>query len=678
MKNDDIVTLARKRLDEAATADLPNRDRSESDLAFLIGEGQWPEEVRQQREDEGKPCLTLNQLPKFVRTVTGQIRQINPAIRIIPAGNEATEDVAEIMEGLVRQIEAHCDAASVYEQSAESAAACGIGNFRVRADYCDDNSFDQELLIERIHNPSAVFWDPMAKHSSRMDAGYCFILEEMKIEDFKADYPDAVAEDITAEHRPSDLRRWFTPDTVSVAEYYWIEYERYTIGLMRDGSVVKDPKPPMDFTKKREVKAPRVKWAKVTGAEVLEGPTDIPCRQIPVFAVTGEEWHLGEEMYRSSVIRFAKDAQQLYNYGRSAHAEIVALQPKAPYMVTPKQVAGLEGLWAGANRTNAPYLPYNPDPAAPPPQRSTPPVPSPGLMQEIALSLEDLKNTTGVYDASLGSRSNETSGVAIAERQQEAQIGTSIYADNMIKAIHACGRVLVEMIPAIYDTTRVIRILGEDDQEKQVQINQIMQDMQGRLVVNDLTVGKYDVRVSSGPSYDTKREAASDGMMAFINAFPPAAQVTADLIAKAQDWPDADKFADRLRKILPPGVIEVEDMDPEQQQQVEQQAQQAQQMEQMQMQMQQMRAQLEMAELEAKAQKYTADAAKTMAETDETLADTQKTQMETADLQFELAAKSGQLNAVIQDAVARALMGVMAQQAPQGQPMPQPFGQGPV
>jgi hypothetical protein len=677
MKYQDLIRKAVKRLDEAATADLPNRERSEGDLTFVIGEGQWPEEIRRQREDEGKPCLTLNRLPQFVRQVTGQIRQINPAIRVIPAGSEATDDIAEIYEGLIRQIEAQSDASSIYEQTAESAAACGIGHFRVRADYCDDNSFDQELLIERIPNPFAVFWDPLAKHSSRSDAGYCFIIEEMDLEDFKAAYPDRIAEDVTSENRPADLRRWFTPDTVAVAEYYWIEYEEYEIGLTPDGQVIRDPRPPMNFVRKRKVKAPKVKWAKITGAEVLEGPTDIPARQIPVFAVTGEEWHMGEEMYRSSVIRFAKDAQQLYNYGRSAHAEIVALQPKAPYMVTPRQVAGLEEIWGAANRSNAPYLPYNPDPAAPPPQRSTPPVPSPGLMQEIGLSIEDLKATTGVYDASLGNRSNETSGVAIAQRQQESQVGTSIYADNMVKSIHQCGKVLVQMIPAIYDTARVIRILGEDDQEKQVRINEVMMDLQGRVEVNDLTVGKYDVRVTSGPSYDTKREAASDGMLSFIQAYPPAAAVTADLVAKAQDWPDADKFAERLRKTLPPGVIEIEDMDPEQQQQVQAAQQQAQQMEQMQQQMMMMQQQLQMAELEAKTMKLQADAAKTGAEADETMADMQKTQIETANLQFDLAAKSGQLNAVIQDAVARALMGVMVQQT-QGQQAPQPFGQGPL
>lgn len=677
MKELDLVRTARKRLDEAASADLSNRERSEDDLHFIIGDGQWPEEVRQVRESEGKPCLTLNRLPQFVRQVTGQIRQINPAIRVIPAGNEATQEVAEIYEGLIRQIEAQCDASSIYEQTAESAAACGIGHFRVRADYCDDNSFDQELLIERIHNPHAVFWDPLAKHSSRSDAGYCFIVEEMQVEDFRTSYPDKTVEDVTSENRPADLRRWFTPETVAVAEYYWIEQEEYEIGLTPEGQVIRDPRPPMNFVRKRKVKAPRVKWAKITGAEVLEGPVDVPCRQIPVFAVTGEEWHLGEEMYRSSVIRFAKDAQQLYNYGRSAHAELVALQPKAPYMVTPKQVAGLEEHWAAANQANAPYLVYNPDEKAPPPQRSTPPVPSPGLMQEIGLSVEDLKATTGVYDASLGNRSNETSGVAIAQRQQESQVGTSIYADNMIKSIHQCGKVLVQMIPAIYDTARVIRILGEDEQEKQVRINEVMMDLQGRVAVNDLTVGKYDVKVTSGPSYDTKREAASDGMLSFISAYPPAAAVTADLVAKAQDWPDADKFADRLRKTLPPGVIEIEDMDPEQQQQVQAAQQQQQQMEQIQQQLALTNAQLELAEKQAKIRKLEADANKTAAETDETLADTQKTQMEAANLQFDLAAKSGQLNAVIQDAVARALMGVMVQQ-PQGQPAPQPFGQGPV
>jgi hypothetical protein len=658
-KHADLLQLARERRDEAEAADERNRDRSADDLKFLIGD-QWPEEIRAAREEEGKPCLTINGLPQFVRQVTGQIRQLNPAIKVVAADGQASEDVAEVIGGLIRQIENQADAASIYEQAAESAAACGIGNFRVRSDYCDGDTFDQELLIERVHNPFAVFWDPMAKHPTRMDAGFCFIAEEMKRDDFTEAYPDAQADDISSEHHPDRVSRWYSSDTVVVAEYYWIEHEEHTIGLLPDGQIVRDPVAPMNVIRKRTVREPRVKWAKITGHEVLEGPVDVPGRFIPVFAVTGEEWHLGEEMYRSSVIRFAKDPQQLYNYSRSAHAETVALQPKAPYIVTARQVMNLEKFWNEANKSNRPYLPYNADEKAPPPQRSTPPVPSSGLLQEISLAGEDMKRTTGIYDASLGARSNETSGVAIQQRQQESQLGSSIYADNMVKAIHQCGKVMVDMIPAVYDTQRVIRILGENDQEKMVVINGMMQSQDGIVPVNDLQIGKYDVRISVGPSYDTKREESRAGMMDFLRAYPPAAQVTADLVAKAQDWPDADQFAERLRKQLPPGMISPEDMTDEERQQAEQEMQQQQQM-------QQMMQQIEMAKIEASVRKGTAEAG-------EAESDAQKAALDVAEAQLELAAKNGQLNQIIQAHVAHALQTIMAQGVPMQQQPMQPQG----
>lgn len=669
MKHDDLLKIARTRRDEAEDADQQNREESKHDLRFVVGKNQWPEDIKAARELEGKPCLTINGMPKFVRQVTAQIRQLNPSIKVVPADGVANDDVAEVVEGLVRQIEYQSDAASVYEQAAESAAACGIGNFRLRAKYCEGLTFDQELLVERIHNPFAVLWDPAAKDPTRADAGYCFILEDMPAEDFKETYPGKRSEPVSTEHRDTGTIGWYSKDSVTVAEYFWIEMKSVKIGMMQDGSIIENPQVPEYVIKTREVDVPRVKWAKITGDEVLEGPTDIPGPHIPVFAVTGEEWHLGEEMYRSSVIRFAKDAQQLYNYARSMHAEIVALQPKAPYLVTAKQVAGFETFWQQANSSNSPYLPYNPDEKAPPPQRMQPPVSPSGIVAELQISSDDMKNTTGIYDASLGARSNETSGVAIAQRQQEAQMSTSIYADNMVKAILQCGRVMVAQIPHIYDTQRVVRILGEDDSERAVVVNKVIADMAGYSVENDLTAGKYSVRINVGPSYDTKREAASDGMLQFITAYPPAAQVTADLVAKAQDWPDSDKFAARLRKQLPPGIIDMEDLPEDEQQQLMQGQQQAQQMQQMQQQVEQMQLQMSMQEAQAKIGKTTADAAKSAADAAKTEAETAETRMDTADKQFELALKSGQLNAIIEQQVMRALQGIMAQQAPQ------PYGQ---
>lgn len=645
MKKDHAALLktAREQLDDAESADKRNRESSKDDLRFAIGE-QWDPEIKRAREAEGKPCLVINAMPQFIRQVTGQIRQIDPAIRVLPADSAATKDVAEIYEGLIRHIQYQSDAASVFEASAESAAACGIGHFRVRADYCAGASFDQELLIERIHNPFAVLWDPNAKDPTRKDAGWCFVLEDMPKADFEAQYPDHSLNEVTDEHKDGSFGRWVGNDTVTVAEYYWIEPEEIRIGLMPDGSVMENPPAFAMPLKTRTATINRVKWAKITGTDVLEGPIDVPGPWIPVFAVTGEEWHLGDEMYRSGVIRFAKDPQRLYNYSRSASAELTAIQPKAPYLVTPRQVAGFEEHWKSANTANAPYLPYNPDPNAPPPQRVPPPVPSAALAHEIGLASEDMKRTTGIYDASLGARSNETSGIAIAQRKQEGHIATSVYVDNMVKAIRHCGAVMVAQIPAIYDTQRVVRVLGEDDQEKIVAINQTFQTIQGQFVQNDLTVGKYDIRVSAGPSYDSKRQEASAGMMDFIRAYPPAAQAIADLIAKMQDWPDADRVAERLKKTMPPHLLDAEDMPPEMVQQIEQQAQQ-------QAQMQQLAAQLEAAKAEAEVRKENADA--------------NKVELEVAEKQFELAIASGQMDAAINAAVARVLQGIMAQQAPQ-------------
>lgn len=671
----DFLRIARERLDEAERADQENRERAENDLIFLTGE-QWPEEVRSAREKEGKPCLTINGLPQFVRQVTGQIRQLNPAVRVVAADNQATDDVAEVIGGLIKQIENQADASSIYERAAETAAACGIGHFRVRSEYMDGETFDQELLIEPIHNPFSVFWDPMAKHPTRKDAQWCFIAEEMRLDDFKKAYPRADTSSVTGENRPDNVHRWFTQDTVVVAEYFHVEHDEVTIGLMRDGTVVPNPVAAMDITKKRTIKKPRVMWCKITGQEVLEGPTEIPSPWIPVFSVTGEEWHLGEEMYRSSVIRFAKDPQQLYNYSRSAHAETVALQPKAPYIVTTNEIAGLETFWNQANQSNRPYLPFIPDPAmgGQRPERAAPPQLSSGLLQEITLAGEDMKRTTGIYDASLGAKSNETSGVAIEARQQESQLGSSIYADNMVKAIHQCGKVMVAMIPKIYDTQRVIRILGDDDQEKAEMINAVMMTQDGPVAVNDMTVGKYDVRISVGPSYDTKRAEARDGMMEFLRVYPAAAQVTADLVAKSQDWPDADKFSDRLRKTLPPGFLDPDDMSDEEREQYEmaQQQMQAKQQEQEQLERQALQAQLmeqmgKGREAMAKADKAGAEIVATQAGIGKTRAETGKTVVETAGMQLELAAQTGQLDALIQQAVRQAVMGVIAAQQPNGQ-----------
>lgn len=635
-------------LSEAYDADMIHRERAEDDLGMLTGENQWPEDIKASRDLAGKPCITINGMPQFVRQVTGQIRSMNPGVRVMAGDSDASKDVAEILEGLIRQIEYQCDASSIYEGATESAAACSIGHWRILTRFCDGDTFDQEIEIKRIHNPFAVFWDPHAKDATRKDARYCYIVEDLPKEEFQKLYPGKSENPATDQHKIAMAGFWTKGETVTIAERYWVEYEEVKIGLMADGSVVRNPTPPMNPVKTRTVKDPKVKWVKISGGDILEGPSDIAGPYIPVVAVVGEEWHLGEATYRSSVIRFAKDPQILYNYARSSGAELLGMQTKTPYMVTPKQVAGLEAIWNTANTVAAPYLPYNPDPAAPAPQRIQPPVPSAAVLSEIQLAGEDMKRTTGIYDASLGNQSNETSGVAINARKEESQNSNSIYADNMVKAVAHTGRILVAMIPKVYDTKRAVRILGEDDQEKIVVINDLMLTADGVQPVNDVTIGKYDVRIGVGPSYQTKRQEASEGMMEFMSA-SQTGPLIADLVAGMQDWPDADRVAERLRKTLPPELAEKDDEDktPEQQQQAMQQ----QAMAQEQAAQQQHAQEVGMREQEAKTAQAEANAAKAIAE---------------AKLkELELAQATGQVDGAINQAFS------MGQQSV---PQPAPYG----
>jgi hypothetical protein len=627
MKKSDIIKAAREALSAALEADKDNREEGHDDLEFIAGR-QWPETEREERNATGRPVITINRMPQFVRQVTGDIRRVNPSVRVIPGDTKATEDVAAIYQGLIRAIESDSDASSVYEDAAVSAAQCGIGHWRVLTEYEDPMSFNQVIKIGAIRNPFAVVWDPASRDPARADAKFCFITERMTQDDFEKAYPDKPLNNVEVDLANQGLADWYTDGDVIVAEYFWKEPVTKKIYLLATGEVVDEKPPaPVIVLKEREVETHKVMWAKVSGTDVLDGPTEMPGMCIPVVSCVGEEIHIGDEVVRTSVIRYAKDAQRLYNYYKSAHAEFVALQPKAPYLVTAKQVAGFEAFWNEANDSNRPYLPYTPDEKAPgPPARAIPPQPSMAMVQELMSASEDMKATTGIYDAGLGQQSNEKSGVAIRQRQMESDISTSIYSDNLQRSIHRCGQILIDLIPRIYDTARMVRIVGEDEQETLVSINSVAVDQVGNVVpVNDLKIGKYDVRVSVGPNYSTRRQEVADSMMQFVQAFPQAAQMAGDLIAEAMDWPDSEKLAERLKRALPPEIVGQKEPETPEEAQAMQQAQAAQQR---QMQEQQVAQELAKRRTMADLAKAEADAKKAMAEVREAEADAVKADAE--------------------------------------------------
>lgn len=558
-RHDDVLREARARFERAWGAEREARAEALEDLKFRAGE-QWPDAVLQERRAALRPTLTINRMPQFVRQVTGEIRQNRPAIRVRPVDSGTDPALAATMAGIIRHIEQASDAQAAYVTAAESAAVCGIGHFRIVTDYSSDDGFEQDIRIRRVANPFAIWWDPEAREITREDARWCFVTERIPLADFRARFPKARTHGFEQGSHAGGADRWWDGETVRVAEYWVRRPAVRTLALLEGGETVDvtdmggAERAALPVVRTRRAETHRVVHYLISGAEVLEGPDEWAGRFIPVVPVVGEEVHVGDRTVRHGIVRFAKDPQRLYNYWRTTAAESVALAPKAPWLVTPRQIEGQAAQWESANRGNPPYLLYNPDPSAPPPQRVEPAYPPVALFQEAGIAADDMKAVTGIYDAGLGAQGNEVSGRAILMRQREGDTGTYVYVDNLARAIRQAGRILVDLIPRIYDTERTLRILGEDGTEDFAVINRVVAGPDGPVTLNDLSAGKYDVEVATGPSFSTRRIEAAESMMAFVQAVPQAGAVIADLIARNMDWPGAEAIAERLRRTLPPGL----------------------------------------------------------------------------------------------------------------------------
>lgn len=627
-QRESIVEECRDRLEDAWNQDRENREDALLDLKMLAGE-QWPEHIKQQREREGRPVLRINKLPQFVHQVSNDVRQNPPGIKVSPAGGGTDPELADIYTGLIRHIEYQSNAADIYAQAAGHAVACGIGHFRVTTGYAGEDTFDQEIYLKRIPHPLSVLWDPASVEPDRCDAEWCIVSELVHRETFEMRWPKnnpASFEIPLSDTDPEAGTFWRNGDFIRLAEYWRKKPMKRKVVQVASGAVIDVTglsrneltilNMEQQILLERDIDSYRVEHCLLSAMDMLEPVTEWIGRYIPIVPVIGGEVPLDTKIMRYGLIRFARDPQQLYNFARSAAAESIALAPKAPLAVTPKQIGKFKTMWDTHNITQRPYLLYEPDERAPgAPQRIMPPDVPMALIQEAQTASEDMKATTGIYDASLGARSNETSGKAILARQREGDVSTAHFTSNLNVSVRRAGQILVDLIPKVYDTERQVRILGEDETEDYVPINTVVMSDDGVPVLkNDLSQGRYDVRLRVGPNYTTKRLEAADSIMAFIQAVPNAAPIIADLIAKNQDWPGSDEIAERLKRMVPPqalGPEEQEQPDPMQQQ-----------MMQMQAAMQEMGVKLEMALKDAQVKKTEADTQKSLADAQETKVDT--------------------------------------------------------
>jgi hypothetical protein len=582
---ENIITEALDRFEVAGDSWSEIYEQSIADVQFVDDDdGQWEDSARESRHN--RPCLTFDKLSAAVdRVVGGQLANM-PSIKV-RAAEEGDEDIAEVYQGLIQQIDQR--GIQAFKTAFKFAVKSGWGCVLVDHDYIDDVSLDQDIVIREIKNPFAVLMDPVIQVQNVQEARYGFLFEDLERKEFERLYPDAnVAE--TDFESTGNGESWISEDQVRVADYYRIVLEKQTLVQLSDGRVVdqKEIEPVRDelnlmgitLGKTREVQVRKLERFKITATEVLD---EVECtgRFIPIIPVLGKTSNINGRFISRGLVRKAKDAQRLYNYSRSVAVEVTGLTPKQPYFVTPAMIKGHESRWKNMMVSNDPVMMFNFDQGQKP-FREQPAQGSPGLMQDAQLAAEDIKSATGVFDANMGAQGNETSGVAIRGRQFQGEMGNFEFQDQLVDSMELAGRVCIDMIPNVYDTERTIRIIGEDEREEVVAVNKTLMDgATGEYVKTmDLNVGSYDIKVSSGPSYTTRKQETAEQLSTIVAQNPAMSELVGDVLFKNMDLVGGDEVISRLRSAgVKAGVIEPNEEEAaamqgqiQQQQQIEAQA----------------------------------------------------------------------------------------------------------
>jgi hypothetical protein len=595
--NDDLIREARERLHESETVSDDNRRNFEEDIDFARMANQWQDKDRKQRELEGRPCLTINKLPAFIRSVVNESRQSKPGVKVSPVDSGADVDTAEVISGLIRSIERDSMADVAYDTAIDQAVSGGFGFFRISIDYAHEDSFDLVAKIERVPNSLMVHWDVSSTSFDASDWSYAFVSDFLTQEEFKRRYPKATP--VSFEAGDQEWHQdWVQDDSVRISEYWSRQENEREIIQLSDGRVMRADSMPnvarqffaaggvelggmlkeddavqafmaingLTETRRRKAKFHTVTRRLMTGVEVIE-EEEWPGSTIPICPVWGEEiFHKGNRYFRS-MIRDARDPQAIFNFWRSATTELVALAPRAPWVgplgFVPR---GHEAKWASANTRSHAFLEYDPSSGGAPRREAFAGVPA-GALQEAMNAADDIKAITGIYDSSLGARSNETSGRAIMAREAQGDVANFHFKDNLARAIGYAGRVLVEIIPSIYSPRETIRILGEDSKEKVVRLTMedggsVLPGIEGEQRLYNLAVGRYDVTVASGPTTATQREETRETLIEIMRAVPDSAALLGDVLLEHMDFVGADKVSKRLQAMLPPQVMAAEGIVP--------------------------------------------------------------------------------------------------------------------
>ena len=556
----ELLGTIRQRYTVMTEAEERNRRAAMDDMKFANVPGyQWDEYMKTERGD--RPCYEFNKIRVTCKRIINEMRANRPQGKVRGV-EDSDKDTADIYEGLIRNIWNNSDGDTVIDQAAEYQVSAGMGAWRIITEYATDDTFDQDICIEPIANPFCLYADPASKDQLKRDAMDWILTEKISKKAFESKYGDK--EKVSWESTEfEDDDDWEDEESTRVCEYWWKEPIQKEIWQLTDGKVIAADSeeapliPEQEIKRKRIVDSFQIKMCIASGDAILEGPTEWAGAEFPFVLVYGEYMVIDGRVEWFGIPRFAKHAQISYNISRTAIAETVAGTPLETIWATPKQAEGHTLHWAEAHKQNHPWKLYNADPLAPGPPVKTGGANVPiALMQEADMASEDIKAVTGIFSADQGAPNSATSGRQEIARQQQGQLATFNYQDNMAKGIRRTWEILVDLIPRIYDTERSLRILGSDEAEDYVRINTFEMDPQtGEPVrVNDLSQGHYDVTITVGPGYATKRQEATETYMSLTQGNPEVMQLAGDLIFKSMDLPYAEDMAERWKTILPPPV----------------------------------------------------------------------------------------------------------------------------
>jgi len=607
-KEQEILSEARTRLNWCATSESYNRSNMIDDLRFKVGIGHWPSKLKKRRERAGRPCEIINLIPGQIDLTLGELKQNKISAKVLPTAKPATTKIADIAEGLIRNIEINSSADIALDTATEGMVDCGYGCLRIVEEYCDEDVFNKRLRIKRMKNQFAAYFDPAAEEWDKRDGRFAFILEDISEQEYKNRYPGLNPENWPTSGIGDKLKRWWYGEkTIRIAEY-WVKVPRnktyyllddYRVVLKEDWDKIKDELKDKEQIVYRDAedmiqsvkseedvpegakftvinRCPNIKSEHTVpghdvmqyimdGGKIIKGPNKWKGRFIPIVPMYGKETHIEGKDYIRGQIRNAKGPQRLYNYERNAEIERVAMSKVPTVVMTAEQVDGHEDSWSIESNSRVGI--YNHIQGQPTPAFPSPPQASSGNIQQAREAVDDIKSTTSIFDATRGARSNETSGLAINARKSQSNIANFAYTDNRVRSARYMYEILLDMIPRTYTKERQEVIIGRDGSEKLITINQVETDIETgeEVIINDVTLGQYGVVVSVGPYYETQRMEFADKAVQLARFVPLVGQVGADLIVNSFGIHDSDKLAERIRRAMPPQITaeEGEETEPE-------------------------------------------------------------------------------------------------------------------